>query len=50
MTAAVAGPGNLERPEVAGHPRRVSGGWPRILSNLESLLESGASVLKPSVN
>jgi uncharacterized protein YndB with AHSA1/START domain len=36
----------------ADHPdskmiQAVSGGWPRILSNLKSLLETGAVVLKP---
>ncbi len=37
------------------HPREnakyieaVSGGWPKILSNLKSLLESGAIILKPA--
>ena len=28
----------------------VSGGWPRILSNLKSLLETGEVVLKPSAH
>jgi uncharacterized protein YndB with AHSA1/START domain len=37
----------MERPE-SKFIQAVSGGWPRILSNLKSLLETGASVLKPS--
>jgi uncharacterized protein YndB with AHSA1/START domain len=36
-----------ERPE-SRLIQAVSGGWPRILSNLKSLLETGASLLKPS--
>jgi uncharacterized protein YndB with AHSA1/START domain len=39
----------MERPE-SKLIEAVSGGWPRILSNLKSLLETGASVLKPSVS
>ena len=30
--------------------RSVSGGWPRILSNLKSLLETGHVVLKPAAD
>jgi hypothetical protein len=35
----------MDRPD-SGFIRVVSGGWPRILSNLKSLLETGAIALK----
>ena len=37
----------MERPE-SKFIEAVSGGWPRILSNLKSLLETGEVALKPS--
>ena len=36
----------MDRPE-AKFIQAVSGGWPRILSNLKSLLETGEIILKP---
>ena len=35
---------SIDRPESA-FIRAVSGGWPRILSNLKSLLETGSVIL-----
>jgi uncharacterized protein YndB with AHSA1/START domain len=37
---------SMERPD-SKFIQAVSGGWPTILSNLKSLLETGESVLKP---
>ena len=37
----------FDRPRRIGFIRTVSGGWPRILANLKSLLETGSVVLNP---